>query len=253
MGNFERRRAASSNGSVSFPLGELLGVEMHSHVVPGIDDGSPDMATSLRLINGLVQLGYSRIITTPHIKADLYPNTKGSIDIPFRQLKASLVANNIETPISFAAEYMTDSDFGQIVANDLLLSLGNKHILIETGFSACPHNFEVDLLEVQRKGFVAILAHPERYRYIDSLDDYGLFKENNMLFQVNILSFTGYYGEKPQSLAIELLEAGMIDMLGTDLHNERQLAALLDFNVDRKVLDLISKTDFKNRNLLSAE
>lgn len=239
---------SSLTSSILFPIGELAGTDMHSHLVPGIDDGSPAVETSLLLIEGLVSIGYKKLITTPHIKTE-FPNSKGSISGPFGLLKASLAGKGITIPISFAAEYMTDENFSPLISGNPLLTMGSAYLLMETGFQTCPENFWSDLEAVQRKGMLPVLAHPERYHYISDISEYDLFREKGMLFQVNILSFTGYYGEKPMQLAYNLLESGMIDLLGTDLHNIRQLAALKNFAVDRKTGRQLEKLTLLNKEL----
>lgn len=237
-----------TKSSITFPIGELVEVDMHSHLVPAIDDGSQNMETSIKLIEGLVSIGYKKIITTPHIKVE-FPNTRESIAAPFNQLQSALTEAGIKIPISFASEYMTDQDFSPLVSANNLLKVSGNYLLMETGFLSCPMNFEEDLFQVQRKGILPILAHPERYHYINDLGDYEYFRERSMLFQVNILSFTGYYGDKPKQLAHKLLEAGMVDLLGTDLHNEKQLEGLKDFKVDQKIRKLLEKTAFLNKGL----
>jgi protein-tyrosine phosphatase len=202
--------------------------DMHSHLVPGIDDGSPDVDTSIALIKGLEDLGYSRLITTPHIMGDMYKNTPATIKNGLAEVVSRLKENKSRVSINAAAEYFLDDYFGGLLNNDEpILTIEQKSILVEFSFVYAPMNLKEDLFNLQIKGYQIILAHPERYQYFAmNKKIYDEFKQMGCLFQLNILSLTGYYGKVPQELANYLVTKNFIDYIGTDLHHMRHLDAL---------------------------
>lgn len=205
-----------------------LGTDMHSHLLPGIDDGSPDDATSLLLMKGLQQLGYRRLITTPHIMWDVHQNDAASIGNAHKQLQLALQQEGLNTPIRAAAEYFLDDHFDRLLdQNAPLLTIKDNWVLVEFSFIAPPRNVKETLFELQIKGYKPILAHPERYNYLVSNKGmYDELKEAGCYFQLNLLSLTGYYGKPTSDLAHYLMKKKYINLLGTDLHHERHLDAL---------------------------
>lgn len=213
--------------TVSVDLSDL-GTDMHSHLLPGIDDGSPDDATSLTLIKGLQELGYRHFITTPHIMWDVHKNNAISIANAHKQLQQSMERERLGTPIRAAAEYFLDDHFdGLLEQNVPLLTVKDNWVLVEFSFVTTPMNVKEKLFELQIKGYKPILAHPERYNYLISQKQwYDELKEAGCYFQLNLLSLTGYYGKIPSELAQYLIKKKYIDLLGTDLHHQRHLDAL---------------------------
>ena len=213
--------------SVSVDLSALV-TDMHSHLLPGIDDGSPDDATSLTLIKGLQQLGFRQFITTPHIMWDVHRNNATSIGGAHAQLQAALQVEQLNVPVRAAAEYFLDDHFDQLLAQDVpLLTIKDRMVLVEFSFVTMPMNVKEKLFEMQIKGYKPILAHPERYSYLlPQKQWYDELKQAGCYFQVNLLSLTGYYGKPAQELASYLIKKQYVDFLGTDLHHERHLAAL---------------------------
>jgi protein-tyrosine phosphatase len=202
-----------------------LGADMHSHLLPGIDDGSPDAETSQRLIRGLQELGYSQLVTTPHIMWDLYKNDASIIDGAHKQLQQAIPASVALRP---AAEYMLDDHFDQLLQNDIpLLTIKDNWVLVEFSFVTAPMNYKTKLFELQIKGYQPVLAHPERYSYFTHQKD--IFEElrtAGCMFQVNLLSLTGYYGKGPLDLSRHFIKKKWISLLGTDLHHDRHLQTL---------------------------
>jgi protein-tyrosine phosphatase len=201
-----------------------LVTDMHSHLLPGIDDGSPDTAISTELKKGLEDLGYKQFITTPHIMWDLYKNTADTINGALKTLQVEPHQTNIRP----AAEYFMDDYFDELLLkDDPLLTVTGQQVLVEFSFVAAPIDLKDKLFKLQIKGYQPILAHPERYPYFATrksvFDD---FKSMGCLFQVNLLSLCGYYGKAPQDLAQYLVSKNYIDFAGTDLHHFRHLDAL---------------------------
>lgn len=209
---------------------DLSGIvtDMHSHLIPGIDDGSPDAETSVELIKGLIDLGYQRFIATPHILWDIFKNNKSTIAPAYAELTAALRAQQLDIPIKFAAEYFLDYHVDELLEDRKpLLTLKDNWVLVEFSFVSAPLDLKDKLFALQMAGYQPVLAHPERYAYlIRNKELYDELREAGYLFQVNLLSFTGYYGKPALELATHLLKNKYIDLLGTDLHHERHLKAL---------------------------
>jgi len=201
-----------------------LKTDMHSHLLPGIDDGATDTAHSTLLKKGLEALGYQQFITTPHIMWDMYKNTPETIGGALEQLKQEPGQQNIRA----AAEYFMDEHFDSMLETDQpLLTLSGKKLLVEFSFVSPPLNLKEQLFNLQIKGFQPVIAHPERYVfYAGDKTMYDGLRNLGCLFQINLLSLTGYYGKLVQELAHYLITRKYIDFLGTDLHHERHLESL---------------------------
>lgn len=202
--------------------------DMHSHILPGIDDGSPDIETSLQLIKGLVALGVKSSIATPHIIGDLYRNDAETINAALRSLREAINANNINFSISAAAEYMLDSYFFELLNKKTkLLTLKDNIILTEFSYASVPEDPGKMSFAIITEGYSPILAHPERYPYY-----YGNYKmfhhlaDLGFLLQVNLLSLTGYYGKEAVKVAKYLLKNDLVSFVGTDMHHLRHLGML---------------------------
>jgi protein-tyrosine phosphatase len=205
-----------------------IGTDMHSHLLPGIDDGSPDIETSLKLIAGLQDLGYKKFITTPHILWDMYKNDAATITSAHAKLKYALLQNNVDVPIQPAAEYFLDDHFDELLESDTpLLTINDNWVLVEFSFVTTPMNFKEKLFNMQMKGYQPVLAHPERYLYFMADKKwYDELKSAGCYFQLNILSLTGYYGKASLQLAHYLIDKQYVNLLGTDCHHFRHLDAL---------------------------
>ena len=208
-----------------------IGTDMHSHLLPGIDDGSPDVETSIELIKGLMELGYKRFITTPHIMQDVYRNSPATIGAANIQLQKALQLLDIQVELRAAAEYMLDDHFDQLLdSNSPLLTLKDNLVLVEFSFVSPPMNAQEKLFQMQMNGYRPVLAHPERYTYLaNNKEFFETLKNAGCLFQLNLLSLTGYYGKPAASLAAYILSKDYIDLVGTDLHHDRHLTGLLNY------------------------
>lgn len=201
-----------------------LKTDMHAHILPGIDDGSPDAEMSITLKKGLEDLGYAQFIATPHIMWDMYKNTVVTINNALKILDQKSLQRNIRP----AAEYFMDDHFDRQLKEDIpLLTITGKKVLVEFSFVAPPLDLKEQLFNLQIKGYEPILAHPERYTYFaGNKTAFDEFKSMGCLFQLNLLSLSGYYGKVPQDLANWLVSKKYIDFAGTDLHHHRHLEAL---------------------------
>ena len=210
-----------------FPF-HRLETDIHSHLVPGIDDGSPDVDTSIHLIKGLQDLGFKKFITTPHVMEDLFRNNKKTIQTAFTVLRDRLRDTGMEVNIRFAAEYLLDGNVDMLLAKKIpMLTLKDKMVLTEVSFVSPPIYLKEVLFEMQMKGYQPIFAHPERYGfYHGKPSEYAEIRDMGCLFQCNLLSFNGYYGTPVRQAAEYLVKNNLVDFLGTDLHHEKHLQAL---------------------------
>lgn len=224
-----------------------LGVDIHSHLLPGIDDGATDIIQSVAFIKELNELGFSKFLCTPHIFTELYPNTPETIMPALMTVEAALKHANLNVEIDAAAEYMIDETFG---VNDNLLCLPGKHILIEMSYMSEMPNIEQVIFDLQIKGYNVILAHPERYNfYHRHHEKYQRLKDMNVLFQLNLLSVNGYYGKEAKRAANYLLKKKFYDFAATDLHHIRHLNELKTLISDGSLYEMIGNYPFKNKEL----
>ena len=201
---------------------------MHSHLLPGIDDGSPDMSASLQLIRGLKELGYKKIITTPHVLWEIYPNTRETIVNKQQEVQKEIEAAGIDIEFKAAAEYFIDDHFADQLKNKVpLLTISANMVLVEFSMVNMPMDLQEVLFEMQLQNYQPVLAHPERYSFLlRKKEVFDELKNAGCLFQLNLLSLSGHYGEGIQQIAESLLKKGYYDYAGTDLHHHRHLSLL---------------------------
>jgi len=234
------------------PIGSFrfLHTDLHSHLLPGIDDGAEDIEQSLELIRRLLDMGFQHLITTPHVMADLYPNTPGVIRRKLAEVQEAVKAKGWPIRIDAAAEYLLDEGFEPLLEKDKLLALPGKRVLVEMSFISEPPKFDQYLFSMQTKGYRPLLAHPERYLFLrDEPQRYQDLKDRGCEFQLNLLSLTGYYGKPTRENAYRLLKEGLIDYLATDLHHSRHAEALEALLTDKKVAKALHGKQFLNEQL----
>ncbi len=206
----------------------VLGTDMHSHLLPGLDDGVPTLDEALEVIESLGRLGYRRVVTTPHVMWERYQNTSQIIQDKLRIVQEAVKKAGIPVEITAAAEYMLDDHFAEILRDKDLLTLDKeRRVLVEMSFLHPPLALQQYLFDLQKLGYKPVLAHPERYPFYHlKLDEYQALKAAGCQFQVNILSITGHYGPDVQQSAQLLLRHGLVDYLGTDAHRIRHAHTL---------------------------
>lgn len=204
--------------------------DIHCHLLPGIDDGSPDVETSIALIRSLGDAGITKFICTPHIIGDMFRNTPETIHAALDILKKACLDNKLEVQLSAAAEYMLDDYFMELLRKrSPLLTLTKNYILTELSYATSPSNLEKIAFELNINGYLPLMAHPERYHYYHkTYGAYHRMKELGFLLQVNLLSLIGYYGKAPAKAAKYIVENNLADFVGTDLHHFNHLKALTD-------------------------
>ena len=199
-------------------------IDIHSHLLPGIDDGAASIDDTMNLINGLEEIGFKKFITTPHIMSDVWTNTPTLINEKLSSTISELKVPNIDNRLRAAAEYMIDSEFNDLFKTKSLLTLKDNYVLVEISYLNPPIQLYDILFELQVSGYQPVLAHPERYNfYHNSLDEYKKLNNAGCLFQLNMLSTTGYYGERVAKAADLLLQNGLISFIGSDVHHNRHL------------------------------
>jgi len=204
-----------------------VSTDLHSHLIPGIDDGVSTVEESLGLMRGMYDLGYRRLIVTPHVMGDSYRNSTDAILQGLELMREALERNGTDMRIEAAAEYYMDEELQKRLRSGDILTVGDECLLFETSYYTEPLNLEETVYEISARGYRPILAHPERYRYVnDPEEKYARLRELGTLFQVNINSLGGYYGREARRKAFWLMEKGWIDFLGSDLHGAGQLEQL---------------------------
>ena len=218
--------------------------DIHSHVLPGVDDGSPDIETSLSLLRYMESLGLREVWLTPHIMED-YPSLNQKLQQRFEALRA---AYSGPLSLSLSSEYMMDAAFTGKLKGELL-PLGKNHLLVETSYMSPPVGLQELLMQVWNAGYLPVIAHPERYLYMDE-KDYGQLKERGYSFQLNLMSLSGYYGPFPKAVSEKLLKQEMYDFVGTDLHHLARYQPLLDkLKLTRKQLDALGELIANNARI----
>ncbi len=229
----------------------VLKVDMHSHLLPGIDDGSPDIATSISLIKGMMELGYTKLVTTPHIMWDMYRNTSEIILQKLEVVREAVKAEGLNVEIQAAAEYFLDDYVGELVKNGTpLLTIGDNMVLVEFSMAYPSHSLKDILFDMQMQNYQPVIAHPERYLYLDQNKEfYEELKDIGCLFQLNLLSLGGYYGKSAQDLANYLIKKGHYDLIGTDLHGFRHLEGLKNPAIIAPMMKLLDSGKIRNSQL----
>jgi len=229
---------------------DFIGIDMHSHLLPSIDDGAKTIEDSLRYIKALQQLGLSTFYTTPHIFMEVYPNNPQIIQQALSNVVEYCKIHDVQVTIHAAAEYMMDEQFAKVLAEQTMQTINKKYVLVEL-----PHLYDNPMapeyiFKLKIDGYTPILAHPERYRYYhQSFDNYYRFKELGCLLQINLLSIAGYYGKDVQKIAIKLLDKGCIDIVGTDLHHDRHVEALSNFTASGELHAILSQYPIQNKKI----
>ncbi len=213
------------------PLNEFFPngfVDIHSHLLPGIDDGANNIEDSISLISKMYSYGIKNFVTTPHVLGDVYPNSSEIILSKLEEVKQEL--NNqgfIDVNIRAAAEYMMDERFVERLQSNDILTIKNNFILVEMSYFNAPYNLYDVLFEIQLKGYKPILAHPERYAfYHNDFENFYKLKKAGCVFQLNLLSLTEQYGKGVQKTAQKLLKENLYDYVGTDTHHHNHLNLL---------------------------
>jgi tyrosine-protein phosphatase YwqE len=227
-------------------------VDIHSHVLPGIDDGAKDMDTSIALLLKMASYGIKNFITTPHVLGSVYPNSSEVIKQKLAAVKKELEKREIKgISIQAAAEYMLDGEFSALLDQKDILVLKDNYVLVEMSYFSAPINLYELLFKIQLKGYKPVLAHPERYNfYHTDFKSYYKLKQAGCLFQLNLLSLTDQYGKGVQKTSEKLLKENLYDFVGTDTHHQNHLELLPKIGT-KKTLEKIKHLLNNNKKFLS--
>ncbi|MFQ5447713.1 MAG: tyrosine-protein phosphatase [Saprospiraceae bacterium] len=237
----KKKTTAAATGNFAF-----LHTDMHSHLVPGIDDGAGSLEDSMNMLRGFSALGYRKIITTPHVRPGYFPNTRKTILEGFEKVETASREAEIDLELECAAEYFVDYGFIDTAEEEGLLTFSGNHVLIELSTFSPPPDVHHTIFQLQVKGYQPVLAHPERYVYYEGVKDFQRLKELGCLFQMNIMSLSGHYGKTVKSFALKLLKSGLIDLFGTDCHRQQHIEELQKIAAHKKTVKLMREAPFRN-------
>lgn len=216
-------------------------IDIHNHILPGIDDGAKTVEESVALIEAFSAFGVTNFVFTPHIMNHYHPNTQKTIKSSYEVLQQELLAremDNIRT--AYAAEHMIDDAFEVLLEEKTFLPLKKWHVLIEMSYLQPSFNFGSAVEQIKGHNYFPILAHPERYMYYHQKEGiYKDLKSDGILFQLNLLSLSGYYGAEIQRIAQKLLGDGLIDFCASDVHNMKHIQGLKETKLTSKTLNQI--------------
>lgn len=205
-------------------------VDVHSHLIPGVDDGVKSMMESLDILQQMSEMGYQKVITTPHVMHDFYPNTPEDILNRVQLLQKRVDAVGIDLEVAAAAEYYMDEHFIQMLEQkSKFLTFGDNYLLFETSFLNEPAYLREGIFKIISNGFKPVLAHPERYVFLqDRPEIIEDLIERGVLMQVNTISLSGYYSKEAKKLAEMLIDEKVVSFLGTDCHHAKHLKAMTE-------------------------
>lgn len=233
-----------------FDLG-ILGVDMHSHLIPGIDDGSQSMDETIAMLAKFESFGYKKIITTPHIMSDSYRNTPEIILGGLEKIHELVKEHNLNIKVEAAAEYYFDETLLNRLQNkEKLLTFGDNYILFEFSFHSEPNQIDKLFFEFLTQGYKPVLAHFERYAFLfGSIDKAQEWREMGINIQMNFNSLSGHYGPEVKKQAESLVDRKLIDFVATDCHRMDHLM-ILESNLKSKYIHKLYDLPLKNSILL---
>ncbi|RMB63826.1 histidinol phosphatase [Dokdonia sinensis] len=233
----------------TFLLDIIAGIpDIHCHVLPGIDDGAKDVQSSTDLLHKYRDLGFKKIIATPHTLGEIYTNTRASIAKAYTEVKGLVP----EVSLSYASEYMLDYEFEQLLESDSLLCLKDNYLLVELSYFQPPIHLMELIFSITSKGYIPVIAHPERYAYYHKdLSIFEIFKGKGCHLQLNALSLSSHYGSHVQRQAFKLLASGAYDFIGTDTHRLEHLEKIAEIKISSKYLATLRNVALNNDRVFS--
>jgi len=220
--------------------------DLHSHLIPSIDDGVKDLDSSIDIIRQFQELGFKKIITTPHIMSHRFPNTKEGITKAYELVRAELIEKKIDIELEVAAEYYYDEHFIKLIENKELMSFGDNYILFELSYTVKPFILEQTVAKLLNAGYRPILAHPERYTYYNSESHYKWLKEMGLFFQINMISTQDFYGKKVRKAVEKIIDLGMVDFVGSDVHSQKYMDTFSKSLKSKIYSKIMKKNSIKN-------
>lgn len=226
-----------------------LKVDMHSHLIPGIDDGSNSMEETLAMLRKFKEMGFSKVITTPHIKLGSFENTSEIIQQGAHEVKQAILENNLDIHFEAAAEYYFDFSLMEKIEKNDILSFSDGHVLVEYSFHQRPMGYKEMIFALQMKGYKPILAHFERYPYYhNSVEKAEQLRDRGVKIQLNLLSLFGHYGPAIQKQAELLIKEKQVDLVASDCHRLDHLE-IIQANAKNPHLHKLMEMDIFNNSL----
>ena len=205
-----------------------LTVDVHAHVLPGLDDGVESVEESITILRAMSQMGFTKVIATPHIMGDFYRNTPSVIEFVRDEIQNQLDRRGVQIELEAAAEYYLDVDFvAMLDSTKRLLAFGGKYLLIETSIITKPPFLNEAIRLIKNRGLIPVLAHPERYLYLQKSFALVLeLSQKGVLFQVNTASLLVSADTETRNLAEKLIEYKLASFIGSNLHRSAQVLQL---------------------------
>jgi len=227
-------------------------IDIHSHVLPGIDDGSRSIEESLRMIREAAKSGFTGIVCTSHYYSDAYSCDKSQRQILINELKKELRKQKIDVEIYNGAEVYISMDLDTLIEKDIIPTLNNsKYILFELPMNTKVIYMDEAINKMQKAGLILILAHPERYSYMQkNFSAYEELIKKGIMFQVNLGSIVGRHGNMAKKIAKKLLKNNMVSVLSTDAHRPEsmyqrtdEILKKLNKIIDKEKIELLTKVN----------
>jgi len=239
----------SSRGDTPADL-SILNADMHSHLIPAIDDGSKSLEDSIAMITAFAELGYKKIITTPHIMSDAYRNTPEIILNGLENVRAALREKGVAIEMEAAAEYYIDFEFEQMIDKKQLLTFGKNYVLVETSFINPPDNLNAIFFKLITNNYKPVFAHPERYSFWHgNFEKYEEIIEKGAILQLNINSLTGQYGPAVKKIAERMIDNNMISLVGSDCHHLGHVNLMKQVRFEKSLHKLLASGKLLNSTL----
>lgn len=229
-----------------------MAVDIHSHLIPNIDDGVKTVADSVAILRRFHEMGFKKIITSPHVVSDGYNNTTETILAGRDKVREAIKENNIPIEFDAVAEYYLDDSINERIEKKDLLTLGNNFVLVELSYLTKTNNIYDLIYKLQIAGYRVILAHPERYPYYYEKDfkQYNALKDRSVYFQINMMSLVGKYGKGARAIAERMIDEKLVDFIGTDLHNETSLDVINSCLKEKYLEKILHYDRLLNRTLV---
>ena len=230
----------------------LMAVDLHSHLIPAIDDGVKTVEDSIAILKQFEQLGFKKIITTPHVVPDGYNNSSETILRGRDKVLEAMKKNSINIQFEAAAEYYFDGSLNEKIKNNDILTIGKNYVLVEYSYLAKPNDASNVIYNLQVAGYKIILAHPERYPYYHEkkFDSYHALKERKVFFQINLMSLIGRYGKPAKAIAERMIDEKLVDFVGTDLHGMKHLENIKECLSEKYLEKILTYDKLLNKTLL---
>lgn len=228
----------------------ILHTDLHSHLIPGIDDGSKNLEDSLIMLKRFSELGFKKVITTPHVMSDFYKNTPEIILDGLKKVRQGILEAGLTIEIEAAAEYYLDFNFEQLIEQQNILTFGDNHVLFELSFNNEPARVNEVIFSLQTQGYKPIMAHVERYcYYFNDFKKIEDLRNRGCLIQMNINSLSGQYGPAVKKMAEDMIDRDLIDVIGSDCHHLGHLNLMEAVRKNPHLHKIVTKEGLLNRIL----